>query len=81
MPQYTYGKLSSNILTSSFEVSSLRNPFVQSLFDAGYEALDHNDINLYTKNLNQLSDILGPDDMDITGLRIEKLRRDKFARK
>ncbi|MDE6480486.1 MAG: AAA family ATPase [Muribaculaceae bacterium] len=80
VPQYTYGKLSSNILTSSFEVSSLRNPFVQSLFDAGYEALDRNDINLYTKNLIQLSDILGPDDIDITGLRIEKLRREKFAR-
>ena len=81
VPQYTYGKLSSNILTSSFEVSSLRNPFVQSLFDAGYEALDRNDINLYTKNLIQLSDILGPDDIDITGLRIEKLRREKFAQK
>ncbi|MDE5997042.1 MAG: AAA family ATPase [Muribaculaceae bacterium] len=81
VPQYTYGKLSSNILTSAFEVSSLRNPFVQSLFDAGYEALDRNDINLYTKNLNQLSDILGADDIDITSLRIEKLRREKFARK
>ena len=80
-PQHTYGRLSSNILATSFEIPSLRNPFVQSLFDAGYEALDHNDINLYTKNLNQLSDILGPDDMDITGLKIEKLRRDKFARK
>lgn len=81
MPQHTYGRLSSNILTSSFEVTSLRNPFVQALFDAGYEALDRNDLNLYTRNLTQLSDILGADDIDITGLRIEKLRREKLARK
>ena len=81
MPQHTYGRLSSNILTSSFEVSTLRNPSVQALFDAGYEALDRNDLNLYTKSLTQLSDILGPDDIDITGLRIEKLRREKFAQK
>lgn len=81
MAQHTYGKLSSNILTSSFEVSSLRNPFVQSLFDSGYEALDRNDTNLYTRNLNQLSDILGADDIDIAGLRIEKHRREKLARK
>ncbi len=81
VPQLTYGKLSSNILTSAFEVKSLRSPFVQSLFDSGYEAIDRNDNMGYTKNLSLLNDILGSDDIDIAGLKIEKLRREKFARK
>ncbi len=81
IPQLTYGKLSSNILTSAFEVKSLRSPFVQSLFDSGYEAIERYDNAGYTRNLSQLNDILGSDDIDIAGLKIEKLRREKFARK
>ncbi len=80
-PKHTFGKLSSNILSSVFDISSARNLFVQSLIDSSYDAINKRNESLYNQNISQLINILGADDADITGLKIEKYRKDKFAGK
>ncbi|MDE7374424.1 MAG: AAA family ATPase [Odoribacter sp.] len=79
--QRTFGKLSSNILSSVFEMPAARNLRVQSLIDSGYDAIDKMDEPMYSQKLGELVKILGADDMAITGLRIEKSRRDKITGK
>lgn len=61
-------------------MSVARSLFVQSLIDAGYEAIGKKDERQYKQKLEELIRILGADDPDITGLRIEKIRRDKVVR-
>ncbi|EJX03646.1 ATPase, partial [gut metagenome] len=80
-PQRTYGKLSSNILSSVFEVSMARSLYVQRLLEAAYDSLDRNDMNHFYSNYAQLEDILGADDLDLVSLKIEQFRREKSRAK
>lgn len=80
VPQQTFGKLSSNILSSVFDVSMARSLYVQSIFDSAYEALRQNNHKVYTDNYESLVKILGCDDSDVVSLRIEKMRRDKLMK-
>jgi len=77
MEQQTFGKLSSNILSSVFDLSMARSLFVQSLIDSAYDSIKDGKTKDYESKLQELTDILGADDPDITGLKIEKIRRDK----
>lgn len=79
--QQTYGKLSANILSSVFDLSMARNLYVQSILDSAYEDIKNGNADDYEKKLRDLTDILGADDPDIAGLRIEKARRDKMLSK
>ena len=79
-PQQTFGKLSSNILSSVFDVSMARSLYVQSLIDAAYNDIETGDAEAYDKKLRELIDILGADDLDVVGLKIEKIRREKRKR-
>ena len=75
IPEKTFGKLSSNILSSVFDVSMARSLYVQSLFDNAYRYLDVNDEEKYNECYKKLRDILGVDDEDLTSLKIETIRR------
>lgn len=81
MPQRTYGKLSSNILSSVFELSNARSQTVQSMIDSAYLAIKDRNEDQYVDYLSKLTKILGSDDLDITGLKIEKMRRDRMLAK
>ena len=75
IPEKTFGKLSSNILSSVFDISMARSLYVQSLFDNAYRCLDVNDEENYNECYKKLRDILGVDDEDLTSLKIEAIRR------
>ena len=77
VPQQTFGKLSSSILSSVFDISMARSLYVQSLIDNAYAAIANRREDEYRRLLQELAGILGADDPDITGLKIEKMRRDK----
>lgn len=77
--QQTFGKLSSNILSSVFDVSMARNLYVQSLIDSAYNEISEGNDEEYNKKLYKLTEILGADDLDVAGLRIEKIRRTNAA--
>lgn len=77
MLQKTYGKLSSNILSSVFEVSMARSLYVQSLLDDAYHYLGIADEDHFIRNYKELEGILGADDMDLASLKIEKMRRER----
>ena len=62
-------------------METARNLFVQSIIESAYNAINEGDEASYKRYLNQLINILGADDPDITGLRIEKIRRDKVLAK
>lgn len=76
-PQRTFGRLSSNILSSVFDVSMARSLYVQSLIDSTYNDISSGNDGEYMRKLQILTNILGADDLDIAGLKIEKLRRTK----
>lgn len=73
----TFGKLSSHILSSVFEVSMARNLYVQSLIDSAYDSLSENNVQKFEASYKTIVDILGVDDPEVVGLRIEKIRREK----
>ncbi len=75
--QQTFGKLSSNILSSVFDLSMARSLYVQSIIDTAYSAIRSGQTDVYENKLQELISILGADDSDITGLKIEKIRWDK----
>lgn len=81
IPYHTFGKLASSILSSVFDMETARNLFVQSIIESAYNAINEGNETNYKRYLNQLISILGADDPDITGLRIEKIRRDKVGAK
>ena len=81
IPEKTFGKLSSNILSSVFDVSMARSLYVQSLFDNAYRYLDVNDEEKYNECYKKLRDILGVDDEDLTSLKIEAIRRKRSRMK
>jgi len=75
--QRTFGMLSSNILSSVFDLSMARSLYVQSIIDTAYNAIRSGQADTYESKLQELISILGADDQDITGLKIEKIRWDK----
>lgn len=75
--QQTFGKLSSNILSSVFDLSMARSLYVQSLIDLAYKAISNGNTEDYQLKIKELTDILGADDPDVLGLKIEKIRWDK----
>ena len=75
--QKTYGKLSSHILSSVFEMSMARNLYVQSLIDSAYDSLSKNNVQKYQECYQAIVDILGVDDPEVVSLRIERIRREK----
>lgn len=75
--QKTYGKLSSDILASVFDMATTRSRYVQDLIEAAYTAINDSDESAYAQKIEDLIKILGADDLDIAGLKIEKLRRAK----
>lgn len=79
--QQTYGKLSSNTLSSVFDLAMARNLYIQSMIDEAYDAIRDMDEVKYADCFGKLVNILGADDPDITGLKIEKIRRSKLAGK
>lgn len=79
MPQRTFGKLSSSILSSVFDVSMARSLHVQAIIDSAYDAIGRNDLDAYAKDLEELVGILGADDPEVTGLKVEKMRREKLG--
>lgn len=79
--QQTFGKLSSNILSSVFDLSMARSLYVQSLIDSAYELIKKGATKDYELKLHELTDILGADDSDIIDLQIEKIRRAKSMEK
>jgi hypothetical protein len=80
-PQQTFGKLSADILSSAFDISTARSLYVQVLIDKAYQAIKDGDDEGYNDRIQELVDILGADDLDVSGLRIEKMRRDKHRKK
>ena len=79
MPQRTFGKLSSSILSSVFDVSMARSLHVQAIIDSAYDAIGRNNLDAYAKDLEELVGILGADDPEVIGLRVEKMRREKLG--
>ncbi|WP_065218606.1 MULTISPECIES: AAA family ATPase [Butyricimonas] len=79
VPQRTFGKLSSSILSSVFDVSMARSLFVQSIIDSAYDAISERNDAVFVQRFDELVKILGADDSDVIGLKIEKLRRDKLV--
>lgn len=77
----TYGKLSKDILSSVFDLSNARSLTVQSMIDSAYNAIEDNNPKTFNKYLVKLTDILGADDVDVVGLKIEKTRRDRYFTK
>lgn len=77
-PLKTFGKRTSDILLSAFGIGSDRCQDIQSLIDKGYKALSSGDDALYNECMQTLIEDLGPDDVDITGLRLEKARRSRL---
>ena len=77
-PQQTFGKLSADILSSAFDVSAARSLYVQALINGAYQAIKDGDDNGFENKLQELISILGADDLDVSGLRIEKMRRDNY---
>lgn len=73
----TYGKLSSNILSSVFGISMARNLYVQSLIESAYTNLDNGNSDAFNTTYSELETILGADDIDLAKLRIEKFRRER----
>lgn len=80
-PQQTFGKLSSNILSSVFDVSMARSLYVQAMIEDAYTYIKEEKDNEFEKMLEKLTDILGADDLDITRLKIEKMRRERARHK
>lgn len=80
-PQRTFGKLSSNILSSVFEVSMARSLYVQGLFEAAYHSLDVGEIANYQRSFDELVQILGADDLDLVSLKIEQMKRERSRAK
>lgn len=77
----TYGKLSKDILTNVFNVSNARNLTVQAIIDNAYASIEMNKNDQYKDYMLQLTDILGADDVDVAGLRIEKMRHERLLAK
>ena len=80
-PQQTFGKLSADILSSAFDVSAARSLYVQALINGAYQAIKDGDDNGFENKLQELISILGADDLDVSGLRIEKMRRDNYRKR
>ena len=80
-PQQTFGKLSADILSSTFDVSAARSLYVQALINGAYQAIKDGDDNGYKNKLQELISILGADDLDGSRLRIEKMRRDNYRKR
>ena len=77
----TYGKLSKDIMTNVFSVSNARNLTVQSMIDDAYASIESNKDELFKDYMIKLTNILGADDVDVAGLRIEKMRHEKLIAK
>lgn len=77
----TYGQLSSNILSSVFDLSMARNLYVQTLIDKAYDNAHSSDDEAFSESLKKLIEILGVDDIEIANIRLEKARWDKVFRK
>lgn len=73
----TFGRLSSSILSSVFDVSMARSLHVQSIIEAAYDSISRSDQQSFYRNFDELVRILGADDPEVIDLRIEKMRRDK----
>ena len=58
-----------------------RSLYVQSLFNEAYDFIDHRDEKAFNAKLHELIDILGADDPDVTGLKIEHMRRQRLLTK
>lgn len=80
-PKLTYGRKSSDILASVFDIDMARSLYVQSLFNEAYDFIDHRDEKAFNAKLQELIDILGADDPDVTGLKIEHMRRQRLQTK
>ena len=76
-PERTFGKQSSDILASVFDIDMARSLYVQSLFNEAYDYIERRDEEAYNTKLQELIDILGADDPDVTGLKIENMRRQR----
>lgn len=77
----TYGRQSSEILATAFDLATTRSLGVQDLFDKAYGAINTNDQKAYDDKMTQLVTILGADDADVVGVKIEKFRREKLLGK
>ena len=71
----------SDILSSTFDVSAARSLYVQALINGAYQAIKDGDDNGFENKLQELISILGADDLDVSGLRIEKMRRDNYRKR
>lgn len=76
----TYGKLSEDILSHVFGVSNARSPYIQQLINQTYELIEKNDSAGFEENLKTLSKFIGADDMAISMLKLEKLRRERYPK-
>lgn len=79
--RHTYGKLSSNILSAVFEISSARSIFVNSLIESIYECIERADEQGYVEKMQELISLVGSDDEAVIELKIEKVRKDKSRAK
>lgn len=75
--KHTYGRLSSAILSSVFDISSARSMYVNTLVDSIYDCIGRLDEEGYETKMEELISLVGVDDDSVTGLRIEKARRDR----
>ena len=80
LKKQTFGKLSSDILSSVFGMSTTRSINVQKLIDFSYNAIKDGKEDVYSQNINRLIGILGADDLDIAGLKLEKIRQGKIRK-
>lgn len=76
----TYGKLSEDILSYVFGVSNARSPYIQQLINRSYELIEKGDSESFEDNLKNLSKLIGADDMAISMLKLEKLRRERYPK-
>lgn len=76
----TYGKLSEDILSYVFGVSNARSPYIQQLIKHSYELIETGDFEGFEENLKTLSKFIGADDLAISMLKLEKLRRERYPK-
>ncbi len=78
----TYGKSIDELLLSSFELESLRYPKIQEKITFLEKMMYSNEYNekKFNRDLKELAEEIGRDDIAILKLKLEKLKRDKNAK-